>query len=147
MKLHFASVPVVDSGPAEDDLNRFLASHKIAAVDRQLIVDGQRSAWAICVTCVEDSATTHAKQERVDYRKALSAADFAVYAKLREARKTIAERDGVPPYAIFTNDQLASMVTGKARTVSAIAKIDGVGPSREKHCTAMLEILAPNAEP
>jgi superfamily II DNA helicase RecQ len=60
----------------------------------------------------------------------LSEADFAVFAKLRELRKSIAEAEGVPPYAVFTNEHLASMVRGKLKTLDALGRIEGVGPGR-----------------
>ncbi len=74
----------------------------------------------------------------------LSPEDFAVFSKLREVRKALAERDAVPPYAVFTNEQLAAMVTGKVTTPAALAKLDGVGAARiEKYSAPMLAVLAP----
>jgi hypothetical protein len=49
----------------------------------------------------------------VDYKEVLNEADFAVFSRLRDLRKVIAEKEAVPAYAIFTNEQLAAMVTGK----------------------------------
>jgi superfamily II DNA helicase RecQ len=78
----------------------------------------------------------------VDYKEVLSAEDFAVFAKLRDLRKEMAEKEGVPPYAVFTNEQLAAMVTTKADTQAALAKIDGIGSARiEKYAAAFLEAL------
>jgi len=37
----------------------------------------------------------------------------ALQPELRSFRKTLAEREGVPVYAIFSNAQLAEMVTNK----------------------------------
>ena len=37
-------------------------------------------------------------------------AEFTVFAKLRSVRKLLADRQGVPAYALFTNEQLAAMV-------------------------------------
>lgn len=56
MRLHFMTIPVYESAAAEAELNRFLASHRVLAVDRQLVVDGTRSAWAVCVSFVERAA-------------------------------------------------------------------------------------------
>jgi hypothetical protein len=53
---------------------------------------------------------------KVDYREVLSAQDFAVFSKLREVRKGLAEKEGVPPYTIFTNEQLAAVVRQKVTT-------------------------------
>lgn len=107
MRLHFATIPLHDSDlTAEEELNRFLATHRIVSVDRQFVSDGARSVWAICVTWVEGRAPDargqgESRKGRVDYRDVLDADHFAVFAKLRDFRKAIAEREGVPPYTIF----------------------------------------------
>ncbi len=144
MRLHFVTVPIHGSEAAEEDLNQFLATHRVIAVDRQLVVDGPRSAWAICVTYVVAGASdaADANKKRVDYREVLPDAEFQAFAKLRDLRKQIAEREGVPPYALFTNEQLAEMVRRRARAVADLGRIDGVGPARiEKYGRAFLEVL------
>jgi superfamily II DNA helicase RecQ len=78
----------------------------------------------------------------VDYREVLSAAEFQVYAHLRALRKTLADRDGVPAYALFTNDQLAAMVRQRVDSAAALGRIDGVGPARvEKYGATFLDAL------
>ena len=122
MKLHFVTVPIHGSAAAEAELNQFLGSHRVIAVDRQLIADGARSAWAVCVAYLEGRtsvAEVPGKKGRIDYREVLAPADFQVFARLREIRKHLAERDAVPPYAVFTNEQLAEMIRGRARTAAA----------------------------
>jgi superfamily II DNA helicase RecQ len=148
MKLHFATVPVFSGGEAaEDDLNAFLVSHRVISVDRQLIADGPRSAWTVCVTYVEGSgaggsAAALAKKGRVDYREVLPPEMFQVFVRLRELRKKLADRDGVPPYALFNNEQLAEMVRRQVSSLTALGAIDGVGPARlEKYGAAFLEVL------
>ena len=115
MRYHFVAVPVSASQAAEAELNRFLASHKVLAVDRELVHDGPRSLWALCVTYTVDEKPNAATPgpSRVDYRAVLPAAQFAVFAELRKLRKHIAGSEGVPPYAIFNNEQLAQSVTGR----------------------------------
>lgn len=157
MRLHFITVPVHGSAAAEAELNQFLGSHRVAAVDRQLVPDGTRSAWAICVAYVDGNSVATASEtgdpsgkKRVDYREILPASEFQVFAKLRDLRKQLAERDGVPPYAVFTNEQLADMVRRGVRSAAELARIDGIGPARiEKYSTRVLEILcaAPPSPP
>lgn len=53
MRLHSVSVPVYDSAPAEAELNQFLATHRVIAMDRQLIPEGPRSTWAVCVSYLD----------------------------------------------------------------------------------------------
>lgn len=50
MRPHFFSVPVVDPGSAAAELNAFRASHRVVAVQRELIHDGPCRTWSVCVT-------------------------------------------------------------------------------------------------
>ena len=143
MRLEFFSVPVRDGAAAARELNRFLASHKVSALERGLVQDGPNSCWSVCVTVVDDGAKGQgARKGRIDYREVLSAADFAVFAELRSLRKELAQRDGVPAYALFTNEQLAAMARQRPQTADELGRIEGVGASRvEKYATAFLDIL------
>jgi len=145
MRLHFVTVPIHGSAAAEDELNQFLATHRVMAVDRQLVADGTRSAWAICITYVDAGGSPGADasgKKRVDYRDVLPDAEFQVFVKLRDLRKQLAEREGVPPYALFTNEQLAEMIRRHVASAADLQRIDGVGPARvEKYGRAFLDVL------
>ena len=138
MRLHFFTIPVFDGEAATAQLNQLLSTHRVVAVERQFVADGTRSLWSICVTTTAAAdvpppqASTTKKTARVDYKQVLPPEQFAVFAKLRALRKSIAEADGVPPYAVFNNAQLAEKVTRPARSIAQIAAIEGVGPSRVK---------------
>jgi len=154
MRLHFATIPLHESALAEAELNRFLAGHRVLTVDRHLVADGARSSWAVCVTYVDRPAADPAlapatsgkgppTRDAVDYKTLLSPADFEVFARLRVLRKRLAERDGVPPYAVFSNEQLAAIVRARPQNAAALARLPGVGKARlEKHGTAVLAELA-----
>jgi superfamily II DNA helicase RecQ len=146
MQLRFFTIPVLGGDAAADELNRFLASHRILAVDRHLAQDGSASLWAICVSYEPAGGSegpAAPKRGKVDYREVLSEADFAVYAALRTLRKDMAERDGVPPYALFTNEQMAEMVTRRVDSLTALRAIPGIGEARaDKYGAAFLDTLS-----
>ena len=116
------TLPVHDPGAAETELNGFLASHRVLSIDRRFVEEGERSFWTFCVDFVDarrgSSSASAAggtwKRDRTDYREVLNAEDFAVFAKLRELRKAIAQVQGLPVYTIFTNEQLAQLVQARA---------------------------------
>ena len=166
MRLHFLAIPVFDPAEGESELNRFLSTHRIIALDRQLVSDGPRNAWAVCISYVPGGAPSTADPvpaaiperkpsdpRRIDYRDTLPPAEFQVFAKLRALRKTLSDRDGVPPYALFTNDQLAQMVKRRVRTLAELGDLDGIGPARlKKYGQAFLAVLnepdtTPSADP
>ena len=145
MRLRFFTVPAQSPEPAQDELNAFCAQHRVVTVEKQFVAHGGASFWAICVSFIDgDAGRTNiaGKRERVDYKEVLNEADFAVFAELRSLRKAIAEREGIPAYALFTNEQLAEMVTKRVVTHAALDGIDGVGKARvEKYSAAFLPVL------
>ena len=80
---------------------------------------GADSFWSFCVDYLESRSgadpggRTFSGRGKIDYREVLSPEDFAVFARLRQLRKEIAQADAVPVYTIFTNDQLAQMVQSR----------------------------------
>ena len=151
MAYRFFTISVRDEGPAAADLNGFLRSRRVLSVDRRWVDQGWESFWSFCVDYLESSggATGGAPPGRngtnrgkVDYREVLSPEDFAVFARLRQARKEIAQADAVPVYTIFTNEQLAQMVQARATTKAGLEQVAGVGDARiEKYGARILEAL------
>jgi hypothetical protein len=87
MRLHFAHVPAQAPAEAEAELNAFLAAHRVASIDRHLVTTGPAPYWAVSVTWLEERAPADPKRgDRPDYRELLPEADFAVFARLRDAR-------------------------------------------------------------
>ncbi len=145
MFVRFFRVPVNgDQTKAEAEVNRFLGSHRILSVDRQFVPDGVNSTWAVCVTYIgkDPAADSSGKRSQVDYKEVLNEADFEIYAKLRNKRKELSAAQGVPAYALFTNEQLASLVRQRVDSIEALRRIDGVGEARaNKHGAEFLAIL------
>jgi superfamily II DNA helicase RecQ len=146
-------IPIQTAEESAQALNQFVAANRVLAVDRQFIADGANSAWAICVSF--DDAGSEAtlrpavgKRGKVDFRDVLSAEEFAVFARLRALRKERADAEGVPAYALFTNEQLAGMVQRRTLSITALHEIPGVGEARvAKYGQAFLQILQDAALP
>lgn len=125
--------PVRESGAAEAEPNAFLAGQRVLAAERRFVDLGADSFWAVCVEYLRAGAAGSAGGEggagagrkgRIDYREVLPPAEFAVFARLRDLRKELAQAEGVPVYTIFTNEQLAEMVRRRAATA---ADLEGIG--------------------
>ena len=56
----------------------------------------------------------------------------ALFQTLRAWRAETARREGVPPYVVFTNRQLAEIVRRRPESANALAQIGGVGPGKVK---------------
>jgi superfamily II DNA helicase RecQ len=96
--------------------------------------------WSFCITYQlpvgSGGPETPAK---VDYKTVLDERTFALFSKLRELRKALAEKENLPPYAVFTNEQLAEVAKVRCTTPGELGKIDGIGPARiEKYGAALV---------
>lgn len=122
---------------ATDELNLFLRSHRIINVEKRL-VDGERgTGWVFlvefCGTQADGkSPSGSSSAPRTDWREVLSPAEYSVYDRLRGLRKELAEKSGVPVYAVFTNDQLAAMVKKPPASSKDLLSVPGVGEARVK---------------
>ena len=147
MKYRFFMIPTTMPHAAQEELNHFCAEQRVVNVDKQFVSDGERSFWALCVCYLDGpGGPIAARKGKIDYRETLNEQDFALFAKLRALRKTLAEQEGVPAYALFTNEQLAAMVQKRVTSKAALGDIEGVGTARvEKYGDAFLSVLLEGA--
>lgn len=100
------------------------------------------NGWAFCVEWIEGGAGIGAArqpyQKRIDYREVLEPEVFARFAKLRERRKAIAQEDGVPPYMVITDAQMAAAVKDGEPTLESLMVAEGFGEARLKKYGARL---------
>jgi superfamily II DNA helicase RecQ len=132
-----------------DELNAFIKSHRIVNVEKRLI-DGERgTGWVFLVEYGMENksqAASGPSAPRVDYREVLNEQEYALFDKLRQLRKEIAEKQGIPVYAVFTNDNLAGMVRKIPKTPGDLLSLSGIGESRVKqYGSAFLNVLTENA--
>jgi superfamily II DNA helicase RecQ len=143
MKYCFFSIPATTPDEAQEAMNRFCATHRVVHVEKQFVQDAERSYWALCIGYLDqDNGAPPARKGKVDYREVFNEQDFALFAQLRSLRKTLAEQEGVPAYALFTNEQLAAMVQNRVASKAELGSIDGVGTARlDKYGEAFLRLL------
>jgi superfamily II DNA helicase RecQ len=93
------------------------------------------------------SHSVNTKQSDADaWKKDLNESDLPLFNRLRDWRSERCKKDGIPPYLIFTNLQLAEIVKAKPQSLAALAKIDGVGPGKiEKYSFEILAIMEQKA--
>ena len=120
MQFKLFSIPATGDNEAEEDLNRFLRSHRAVSVQKELVESGQTAYWCFCVEYLLGS-TPEGKgggRQRVEYKEILSAEDFVVFVRLRDVRKELAGKEAIPVYAVCTNEQLAEMAKSRAATLA-----------------------------
>lgn len=148
MQLKVFVLPVKNLDAAEGEMNVFLRGHRVLAVKKEFVPDGENSFWSFCVEYLDGTSPAPGKLPRVDYKELLKPEEFVVFSRLRDWRKGVAEREGAPVYTIFTNEQLAQMVQKQVRTMTALKDIDGVGEARvEKYGEAVVQLLVSPPNP
>lgn len=67
-----------------------------------------------------------------------------LFNSLREWRSRLAHEQGVPPYVVFTNRQLAALVRARPESANALAQVEGIGAGKvEDYGAEVLRLLAP----
>jgi superfamily II DNA helicase RecQ len=142
-------IPANHPWDAQDELNKFLASHRVLAVDRHFVANGNDSAWSVAVDYADGNSQSGAvpDKSRIDYREVLDPATFAIFAALRTKRKELAEQEGVPAYVIVTNEQMAQIARMRAASMDDLKQIAGLGENRlRRYGRALLETIAASAK-
>lgn len=143
MRFRVFQYPLPTSG-ALVELNSFLGAHRVASVAHHVATTAH-GAMLLFVVEVADGPVPRgpgSPAAKVDYRETLSPDQFALFTRLRTARKSWADAEGLPVYALFTNAQLAKIAAGSFATAADLARIEGFGPARvEKYAERLLAIV------
>ncbi len=136
-------LPSESDEASERALNVFLRSHRVVSVAKTY----DAGTWRFCVEWIDgvqgDTNGRHLKYaERIDYMKVLPPEEFAVFARLREKRKELAQSAAVPPFTVATDAQLAEMAKIKEPSLAKLGAVEGIGESRIKsYGEALLSVL------
>jgi superfamily II DNA helicase RecQ len=132
MQFKVFTIPVTDDGTAIEEMNRFLRGHKVLEVEQQLVSTKIGSHWHFCVKYLANAQVDNKPQNssKIDYKDVLDEKTFVLFSILREVRKKIAEEDGLPVYAVFTNEELANIASLEDITVETIKKVKGIGDKK-----------------
>lgn len=141
MQIKVFTLPVLDSGQMEEETNKFLRSHRVMTIDRQFTPENG-GYWTLLVSYLTsssaDQTTAVSRNGKVDYREVLSPEEFGRFAHYRDVRKVIAQQQGIPAYAVFTDEELAQIARMEQPDIKAIATIKNVGKRAEKYGEMLL---------
>lgn len=101
----------------------------------QKSIDLLKNKTEISFLIVEDReynlAQTKAESEQMNVQGS-SALDKVLFSQLKELRKKVAQRHGIPPYTVFMDPSLEDMTVQYPITIEEIAKVHGVGEGKAK---------------
>lgn len=72
------------------------------------------------------------KRRDDSWRELLTEADWPLFNTLRDWRGDRAKKEGIPPYVICNNRQLAELVKARPHTLAALSRIEGFGEAKLK---------------
>ena len=111
MPFEFIQIPANGQGNAKEELNKLLRGGRIASVRKEFVANGEDSFWAFCIEFLDgslgvmDKGLSATSGPKIDYKELLNEADFTVFARLRDLRKVISEKEAIPAYSIFSVQQ------------------------------------------
>lgn len=151
MQIKVFSVPLLDSLEINEELNKFLRSIKVLDIKKEFVNNSDGCFWTFCISYfpIDSSLGNYSaipRKEKVDYRTVLSEEEFVRFNLMRKVRKIVAENDSVPPYAVFTDAELAEIAKDETIELSVLMEIKGIGKKKvdrygERFCAEYLRLL------
>jgi len=145
MQIKIITVPVSDTGVFTLELNNFLKNNKILEVEKQLVSNDNGAYWCFCISYIDTAYKEFIKSnKKVDYREVLDDATFKKFSTMRALRKKIAADDGIPAFAVFTDEELAELAKLDTLTKGNMLSIKGIGDKKiEKFADLFIEEMKP----
>lgn len=82
------------------------------------------------------------------YKELLSGNDWPLFKVLKEWRAERCKQEGIPPYIICNNTQLAKIAVARPHSLNALQEINGIGRAKtEKYGKELLQIIVTYGEP
>lgn len=77
-----------------------------------------------------DPKLSNKDKKQEPWRETLTEADMGIFNILRDWRSQRSKKEGVPPYILFTNQQLADIVKKRPQSLAELTQIDGIGKAK-----------------
>lgn len=154
MKLRILTLPFdLQLGRFDDEpLRQFLADKELVAVKDHFFVHQGLPCLVLVLTYTQVPVPaarprSDERSERRDaWRELLEPTDLPLFNTLREWRTARAREDGIPPYVICTNRQLAEVIRARPQTLAGLGEIDGFGQAKlKKYGSEIIAYLRPAA--
>ncbi len=143
MQIKIYSIPIIGGEVLMEEMNVFLRSKKILQTEMQLVTDANRAYWSFCIRYIEDVAISDRDKPKVDYKQVLDEPSFARFSKMRDIRKKVSMDEGIPAYAIFTDEELAGIAKLEDISLLKMRTVKGIGEKKvEKYGQYFLETRA-----
>lgn len=140
-------------GFKDDDVREFLKDKELVSVRDYLFVKNDVPYLIFVLKYFPHRAEVDPKfsskeKKEEPWRTSLSEHDMGLFNLLRDWRSQRSKKDGVPPYILFTNQQLTDIVKKRPQSLAELTQIDGIGKGKsEKYGEEILAISKINLGP
>ena len=109
MQLKTFTLPAAGNSLVEEELNKFLRSHRVLQLERHFCAEGG-GFWALLIEYMEGDPQAEAppsqRREKKDFVEGLSENEKLRYETYKTVRRELAQQYALPAYLIFTNEEL-----------------------------------------
>jgi superfamily II DNA helicase RecQ len=127
-------------------LQDYLKDKEVLSVKDHFFIKNDSPYVTFIIQCHEtpDDASAQSKPGKSDesWKEIINPHELPLFNTLRSWRAERAKRDGIPPYIVCTNRQLAEMVSRRPQSLSGLGDIKGFGKAKiEAYGKAILSLL------
>jgi superfamily II DNA helicase RecQ len=133
MQIKVFSIPLMGGEIVNEEMNVFLRSKRILQVESKLVTVGETPIWSFCVRYLEENQGKSLtppflhRETKVDYQATLDKPSAERFTALRTVRRDLSKADGIPAYAIFTDEQLSQLAQIEELTLAKMRSVKGIG--------------------
>ena len=132
MQFKFFTIPAFSPEQNEDELNKFLRSHRVLHVERHFHPD--KGYWSFAVEYVDQNPKAEAppqhRKEKTDYTIGMTDEEKERYKQFKDIRLQLATEKGIPAYLVFTNEELSTLARLPLLDAETVKNVKGIAPSR-----------------
>ncbi len=117
----------------DDEVREFLKDKELVSSRDYLFVKNETPYLVFVLKycpVAQDVVKSRSIQKERSWKKSLSEHEMGLFNLLRDWRSQRCKKDGIPPYVVLTNQQIADIVKRRPQTLSDLVKIDGIGKNR-----------------
>ena len=135
----------------DEPLREFIKDKEVHSIRDHFFIRNDAPYLAMIVTYsmpaqLQPQAKSETKKDE-SWRALITEKDIPLFNTLRDWRNERAKKEGLSPYIVFTNRQLASIVSTHPNSLTRLAEIEGIGKVKtEKYGKDILKLLAPPSE-
>jgi ATP-dependent DNA helicase RecQ len=140
------------SGFDDGEVRDFLKDKEVLAIRDHFFVKDETPYLAVLVTYnllapeaeVPQAMPKPEEARREAWREALQEEDWPLFNTLRDWRNQQAREEGVPPYVICTNRQLAHIAHTRPSSLTKLGAVEGLGRAKiERYGGIILKLVGP----